>query len=79
MTVTIHHLTNVGPMRMTAVAAVGNDIQLSGVSLTLSDDNSQLRVARVAAMADARSRAGQWGRADRQKLRAYPFRLRGRR
>ena len=68
MTVTIHHLTNVGPIEVAAVAAVGNDIQLSGVSLTLSDDNAQLRVARVAAMADARSRAGQWAAQTGRKL-----------
>jgi uncharacterized protein YggE len=60
LTVTIHHLTNVGPIEVAAVAAVGNDLQLDGVSLTLSDDSSQLRAARVAAMTDARSRGAQW-------------------
>ena len=60
LTVTIHHLSNVGPVEVAAVAAVGNDLELSGVSLTLSDDSSQLRAARVAAMTDARSRGAQW-------------------
>ena len=43
-----------------AVTAVGNDINLNGVTLGLSDDSSQLSAARIAAMADARVRAGQW-------------------
>jgi uncharacterized protein len=60
LTVTIHHLSNVGSVEVAAVAAVGNDLQLSGVALTLSDDSSQLRAARIAAIADARSRAAQW-------------------
>jgi uncharacterized protein len=68
VTVTIHHLANVGPIEVAAVGAVGNDIQLNGVSLTLSDDSSQLQVARVAAMADARSRAGQWAAQTGRKL-----------
>jgi uncharacterized protein len=68
VTVTIHHLTNVGSIEVAAVAAVGNDIQLNGVSLTLSDDSSQLRVARIAAMADARSRASQWAAQTGRKL-----------
>jgi uncharacterized protein YggE len=33
---------------------------LNGVSLILSDDSSQLQAARIAAIADARSRASQW-------------------
>ena len=68
VTVTIHHLTNVGSIEVAAVAAVGNDIQLNDVSLTLSDDSSQLRVARIAAMADARSRASQWAAQTGRKL-----------
>lgn len=68
VTVTIHHLTNVGSIEVAAVGAVGNDIQLDGVSLTLSDDNSQLQTARIAAMADARSRASQWAAQTGRKL-----------
>ena len=68
VTVTIHHLANVGPIEVAAVGAVGNDIQLNGVSLTLSDDSSQLQVARVAAIADARSRANQWAAQTGRKL-----------
>jgi hypothetical protein len=68
VTVTIHHLTNVGSIEVAAVGAVGNDIQLDGVSLTLSDDSSQLQVARIAAMADARSRASQWAAQTGRKL-----------
>ena len=68
VTVTIHHLSNVGPIEVAAVAAVGNDLQLNGVSLTLSDDSSQLRTARIAAMADARSRGSQWAMQTGRKL-----------
>lgn len=60
VTVTIHHIANVGPVISAAVTAVGNDINLNGVTLGLSDDSSQLSAARIAAMADARVRAGQW-------------------
>ncbi len=68
VTVTIHHLTNVGSIEVAAVAAVGNDLQLNGVSLTLSDDSSQLHAARIAAMADARSRGSQWAAQTGRKL-----------
>jgi uncharacterized protein len=68
VTVTIHHLTNVGSIEVAAVGAVGNDLQLNGVSLTLSDDSSQLRAARIAAMADARSRGSQWAAQTGRKL-----------
>jgi uncharacterized protein YggE len=60
LTVTIHHLSNVGSIEVAAVAAVGNDLTINGLSLTLSDDSTQLRAARIAAMADARSRGAQW-------------------
>lgn len=68
LTVTIHHLNNVGSIEVAAVGAVGNDLQLNGVSLTLSDDSSQLRAARIAAMADARSRGAQWATQTGRKL-----------
>ncbi len=68
VTVTIHHLTNVGSIEVAAVAAIWNDIQLNDVSLTLSDISSQLRVARIAAMNDARSRASQWAAKTGRKL-----------
>jgi uncharacterized protein YggE len=68
VTVTIHHLANVGSIEVAAVGAVGNDIQLNGVSLTLSDDSSQLRTARIAAVADARSRGSQWAAQTGRKL-----------
>lgn len=68
LTVTIHHLTNVGSIEVAAVGAVGNDLQLNGVSLTLSDDSSQLRAARIAAMTDARARGAQWAAQTGRKL-----------
>jgi uncharacterized protein len=60
VTVTIHHLANVGPVISAAVTAVGNDINLNGVTLGLSGDSHQLSAARIAAVADARVRADQW-------------------
>ena len=60
VSVTVHHVANVGPLVATAVAAVGNEIQLNGVSLSVSDTTAQAKAARAAAMVDAGVRANQW-------------------
>jgi uncharacterized protein len=60
VTVTIHHLNNVSGVLMAAVDAVGNDIQLNGVSLIVSNPSAALAKARAAAMADATARAQAW-------------------
>jgi uncharacterized protein len=60
LTVTVHHLANVGPVISAAVTSVGDDITLNGVTLGLSSNSHQLSAARVAAMADARVHAAQW-------------------
>jgi uncharacterized protein len=60
LSVLVHHIANVGPMNAAAVSAVGNDIQLSGVNLSLSDAAPQAKTARAAAMTDATARANQW-------------------
>jgi uncharacterized protein len=60
LTVTIHHLANVSPVIVAAVAAVGNDIQLNGVSLLIGDPTSLVKTARAAAMSDAMARAQVW-------------------
>jgi len=58
--VTVHHLANVSPLIEAAVDAVGNEIQLGGVTLTVSDLNPQFKAARASAMADANARAQAW-------------------
>src|SRR3989475_8444094 len=58
--VKVHHIVNVGPVIAAAQRAVGNDIQLNGITLQLSDNTTQLRGARQAAMAAAAARAKEW-------------------
>jgi uncharacterized protein len=58
--VKIHHIANIGTVLGAAQGAVGNDIQISGISLQLSDNTSQLKGARQAAMTAAAARAKEW-------------------
>jgi len=58
--VKIHHIANVGTVLGAAQGAVGNDIQINGISLQLSDNTGQLKGARQAAMAAAAARAKEW-------------------
>ncbi len=58
--VKIHHLGNVPSIIAAAQHAVGDDIQLNGITLLLSDNTSQLKSARQAAMTSAAARAQQW-------------------
>jgi len=58
--VKIHHLDNVGLIVAAAAQAVGDDIQLNGISLQLSDNTTQLKGARQAAMSAAAGRAKVW-------------------
>lgn len=60
VSVTIHHLANVSPVIEAAVAAVGNDIQLNGVSLSIGDPSTLVKAARASAMSDANARAQVW-------------------
>ena len=60
VTVTIHHLNNVSGVLMAAVDAVGNDIQLNGVSVSVSNPSSAISAARANAMSDATARAQAW-------------------
>ncbi len=52
--VKIHHLNIVPVIVAAAAQAVGDDIQLNGINLELSDNTTQLKGARQAAMAAAR-------------------------
>jgi uncharacterized protein YggE len=58
--VKIHHLANVGTVLAAAQHAVGDDIQLNGISLQLSDNTNQLKGARQSAMTAAAARAKEW-------------------
>jgi uncharacterized protein YggE len=58
--VKIHHLANVPGVIAAAQKAVGDDIQLNGINLTLSDNTTQLQGARQAAMSTAAARAKVW-------------------
>ena len=60
VSVKIHHLNNVPGVIAAAQHAVGDDIQLNGISLLLSDNTTQLKAARQAAMTAAAARAQQW-------------------
>src|SRR5205814_8985827 len=58
--VKVHHIANVGTVIVAAQKAVGDDIQLNGINLQLSDNTTQLKGARQAAMAVAAARAKEW-------------------
>ncbi len=58
--VKIHHLANVGTVIAAAADVAGNDIQLNGITLDLSDRASQLSAARQGAMASAATKAKNW-------------------
>jgi uncharacterized protein YggE len=58
--VRIHHVANVGGVIAAAQRAVGDDIQLNGINLELSDNTGQLKGARQAAMSAAAARAKEW-------------------
>ena len=58
--VKVHHIVNVGSVIVAAQKAVGDDIQLNGINLQLSDNTTQLKGARQAAMTAAAARAKEW-------------------
>jgi uncharacterized protein len=60
VSVLVHHLANVGSVIAAAVDAVGNDLQVSGVSLSVADQSAAVKSARQAAMSDAAGRAKEW-------------------
>ena len=58
--VKIHHIANVSTVIVAAQKAAGDDIQLNGINLQLSDNTTQLKGARQAAMTAAAARAKEW-------------------
>jgi len=59
LTVTIHHIKQAGAAIDAAANAVGNGIQLNGVTLSISNDSKYLAAARAKAMRNARTAASQ--------------------
>lgn len=59
LTVTIHHLKQAGAAIDAAANAVGNGIQLNGVTLSISNDSKELAAARAKAMRNAKTAASQ--------------------
>jgi uncharacterized protein YggE len=62
VTVTIHHLVNVNTVIEASIGAVGNDIQLNGINLTVANPTGTISAARSLAMADALARAVEWAK-----------------
>jgi uncharacterized protein len=62
VTVTIHRLININGVIEAAVDAVGNDIQLNGINLTVGNPSAMTSTARSLAMANASARAQEWAR-----------------
>ena len=58
--VKVHHLGTVPTVIAAAQHAVGDDIQLNGITLLLSDNTGQLKVARQTAMSAAAAKAKEW-------------------
>jgi uncharacterized protein len=62
LTVTVNHLASATPIMEASVDAVGNDLQLNGISLSIADTTAVTKSARSAAMSDANARAQDWAR-----------------
>lgn len=62
LTVTVHSIDKVTSIIESAVDSTGNDLQLSGLNLTVSDQSAMLKSARAAAINDANNKAQDWAR-----------------
>lgn len=62
ITVTVHSISAATPLIEVAVDAVGNDLQINGISLIVSDQSGMMKAARAAAMSDANTKAQDWAR-----------------
>jgi uncharacterized protein YggE len=63
LNVTMHKVQRAGTAIDAAAQAVGNGVQLNGVSFTITNDSSLLRAARIRAIDNARLAAGQLAKA----------------
>ncbi len=62
LTVTMHSVNSVTPAIEAAVDAVGNDLQINGINMLVSDETAMLKAARTSAMNDANNKAQDWAR-----------------
>lgn len=62
LTVTMHSISSTTPVIEAAVDAVGNELQINGISLYVADQGPMLKAARAAAMADANTKAQDYAR-----------------
>jgi len=60
ITVAVHNVSNATPLIEAAVDAVGNDLQIQGINLSVADQGAMLKAARAAAMNDAKMKAQDW-------------------
>lgn len=60
--VTMHSVNAVTPLVEVSVDAVGNDLQLNGINLSVADQGPMLKAARASAMNDANTKAQDWAR-----------------
>jgi uncharacterized protein YggE len=63
LNVTMHKVQRAGAAIDAAARAVGNGVELDGVSFTITNDSALLRAARIRAMDNARLAAGQLAKA----------------
>jgi len=57
ITVTMHSVSSVTALIEVAVDAVGNDLQINGITLSVADQTAMLKAARANAMNDAKEKA----------------------
>lgn len=62
LTITVHSVSAVTPLIEVAVDAIGNDLQINGISLYVADQGSMLKAARAAAISDANTKAQDYAR-----------------
>jgi uncharacterized protein YggE len=62
VTVTVHSIDKATPLIEAAVDAVGNNLQLNGIGLSVADQSGMLKTARAAAMSDANVKAQDYAR-----------------
>jgi uncharacterized protein YggE len=62
ITLTVHSIDKATPIIEAAVDAVGNNLQLNGIGLSVADQSGMLKTARAAAMSDANVKAQDYAR-----------------
>jgi uncharacterized protein YggE len=62
LTITLAHISSATALIESAVDAVGDDLQMNGITLAVSNPTNMEKAARAAAMSDAAGRAQDWAR-----------------